>query len=284
MDSLSAEAWIAKAAVPFTRQQMGLISGAEADSLGRPALDRAAELDPTHSRIEAEMAGFLTWFEWNWAEAEKAFARVVEADPTNAQIRAGYSHLLLYLNKDDQALAQVEQAATLDPFSSVTQAFYAMTLNFLHRYQEAEAVLLPVLERDPEAPLALSTLRTTYHLMGRHEDAVRMFRASYENLGDLEAVAALSQGYEEGGYEHALMAVAGLFERRIESSEVYVTPWQIATLYARAGAYDRVVPFLEKALEAHDQNTPYISIDPIFDPLRQDPGFRALLARLGLPE
>ena len=45
-----------------------------------------------------------------------------------------------------------------------------------------------------------------------------------------------------------------------------------------------VARYLEQAFEEHDNNMPYITVDPIFDPVRQDPRFRALVARLGLPE
>ena len=41
--------------------------------------------------------------------------------------------------------------------------------------------------------------------------------------------------------------------------------------------------YLEQAFEERDQNMPYISVDPIFDPFRDDPRFLALLEGLGLP-
>jgi tetratricopeptide (TPR) repeat protein len=155
-----------------------------------------------------------------------------------------------------------------------------MALNFLRRYQEAEAALLPALARDPQAPILLSTLRTTYHLMGRHEQAMEMWRASYQ--GDLEALEALEEGYRTAGYSAALRGVADLLVRR--SDTTYVRPWLIGTLYTRAGLGDTAIPYLEQAFAEHDPNMPYISIDPIFDPLRREPRFRALMDRLGLPQ
>ena len=57
----------------------------------------------------------------------------------------------------------------------------------------------------------------------------------------------------------------------IERSKTrYVTPWQIATLYTRAGMIDEAIKWLEKAYAAHDNNMPYLNIDPIFDNLRDD--------------
>jgi len=196
-------------------------------------------------------------------------------------MRAYYAHFLLMFDRDREALEQAEEAVRLDPFNSLVLELYAMTLNFLRRYAEAEAVLLPVLDGDEDVPMALSTLRTTYHLMGRHEDAVRIWRESYRVAGDPEALDALERGYAAGGYSAALEAVAELFAGR--ASGRYVPAWQIGTLYTRAGRTDRALDYLEHAFEAHDSNIPYLSIDPIFDPMRKEPRFRALIDRLDLP-
>jgi hypothetical protein len=62
-----------------------------------------------------------------------------------------------------------------------------------------------------------------------------------------------------------------------------VTPWQIATLYTRAGKRDEALEWLTKACDIRDPNMPYIGADPIFDYLRSDPRFKALVRRMGLP-
>ena len=63
-----------------------------------------------------------------------------------------------------------------------------------------------------------------------------------------------------------------------------MTPWQIGTLYTRAGKVKEALDWLEKAYEARDQNMPYISVDPIFDSLRNHPRFQELLRRMNLPQ
>jgi len=279
-DSLSAEAWVGIAQVWGGRAQMGLISGDEANQVAAAALERARELDPSLSGVQRDIAGRFVWSDWNWSAGEEAFLLALAADPTDSRTRASYAHLLLYLDRDAEALRQAEQAAQLDPFNTLVQGFYGMALNFLRRYQEAEVALLPALGRDPQAPILLSTLRTNYHLMGRHEQAMEMWRASYQ--GDLEALEALEEGYRTAGYSAALRGVADLLVRR--SDTTYVRPWLIGTLYTRAGLADTAIPYLEQAFAEHDPNMPYISIDPIFDPLRQEPRFRALMDRLGLPQ
>ena len=67
------------------------------------------------------------------------------------------------------------------------------------------------------------------------------------------------------------------------SRTTHVTPWQIGTLYTRAGDTEQAIEFLEKAFETRERNMPYLSVDPIFDYMRDDPRFQDLLRRMNLP-
>jgi adenylate cyclase len=116
--------------------------------------------------------------------------------------------------------------------------------------------------------------------MGRHQEALEMWRQS--NAGDPGALDALEAGRAKGGYAGALRGLAELLIAR--SDTMHVTPWQIGTLYTRAGDAQPALDHLERAFEQHDPNTAYLSVDPIFDFLRDEPRFRALIRRLGLAD
>jgi len=113
-----------------------------------------------------------------------------------------------------------------------------------------------------------------------YKEALEIWKASYEAKGDREALEALDRGFAEAGYQGALRRVAEMLVAR--SRTRFVTPWQIATLYTRAGMNKEAIDWLEKAYQAHDQNMPYISVDPIFDDLRGDPRFQDILRRMKL--
>jgi tetratricopeptide (TPR) repeat protein len=117
-------------------------------------------------------------------------------------------------------------------------------------------------------------------MKGMHKEALEVWKASCAARGDREAEEALARGFAEDGYRGALRRVAETLVAR--SRTTYVTSWQIGTLYTRAGQKDEALEWLEKAYEAHDQNMPYIAVDPIFDILRDDPRFQDLLRRMRL--
>jgi tetratricopeptide (TPR) repeat protein len=114
-----------------------------------------------------------------------------------------------------------------------------------------------------------------------YQEALEVWKASYAARGDLEAGEALARGFKEDGYQGALRRVAETLVAR--SRTTYVSPWQIGTLYTRAGKNDEALEWLEKAYQARDQNMPYLGVDPIFDALRGDLRFQSLLQRMKLP-
>ncbi len=281
MDPNSAAAHAGVARVWGGRAQNGYVSMAEARPKIEAALARALELDPELADVHHMLAATSVWYEWNWARGEVAFERVLELDPNNAQARAGYSHYLRYVDREEEARTQIARAMELDPFNSQVVGFAGMQLMYDHRFEEAINSLQELLRVAPNDPLALSNLRTAYHLTGLHEEAFEMWRQFYAALGNDEGVAALERGWEEGGYLGALRAAAETLEA--QSRTRFVTPYQIATAYTRAGDAEKALEYLEKAFDAHDPNMPYLTVDPIYDFMRDDPRFQDLIRRLGLP-
>jgi tetratricopeptide (TPR) repeat protein len=198
-----------------------------------------------------------------------------------AEAHAYFSHLLFMRKRPEEAMEHIEEALQLDPFNPLIQSLYAMDLMYARRYDEVIRLMRKTLEASPMEPIALSTIRSAYHQKKMYDEALEAWRLSFEAKGDHEAIQALNRGRAEGGYSGALRNVAEMLIERSKTS--YVTPWQVATLYTRAGMKEEALDWFDKAYEAHDPNMPYLSIDPIFDDLRPLPRFQAILKRMGLP-
>ncbi len=54
---------------------------------------------------------------WNWEEAEKAYTRALDLNPSNALAHKGYGELLSVLGRHDDAIAEAGRALQLDPLS-----------------------------------------------------------------------------------------------------------------------------------------------------------------------
>ena len=62
----------------------------------------------------------------------------------------------------------------------------------------------------------------------------------------------------------------------------YVSPEQIATIYASLGDIDQAFVWLQKAYEARSAFLVTSYISPAYDPLRSDPRFQELLRKMNL--
>ncbi|MGB3861250.1 MAG: protein kinase, partial [Candidatus Aminicenantaceae bacterium] len=262
--------------------QQGLMPYSEAGPKAEAASLKALELDDTLPEVHYFLASNQTWGKWDWESAGKSFERAIELNPNFPDARAYYSWYLFYMGRPEEAMAQIERALELDPFHAAFRTLYAFDLMFARRFDEAVADLRETLRTAPMDEFALSAIRSAYHVNGMFEEAYEAWKTWYDVHDDSEAEQVFLRGYEEGGYSGALSSVAELMIER--SKTTYITPWQIATVYTRAGKNPEALDYLEKAFEAHDANMPSISVDPIFDNLRDESRFNELLRQMNLPQ
>ena len=262
-------------------QQHGFVAASEATPLAKAAATKALTLDSTLADVHSTLAFIKCWSDWDWQGAETGFRQAIRLNPNEPQARAYYSHLLHIVGRPKAAMAQIDTALALDPLNSLFRALYAMDLMYARRFDDAISLLRSTLRTTPNDLVALATLRSAYHEKGMYKEALDVWKTTLEAKGDTAAEAALARGYAEGGYAGALSRMAETLVVRSRTS--HVTPWQIGTLYTRAGKNDEALDWLEKAFEARDPNVPYLSVDPIFDDLRANPRFQDLIRRLKLP-
>jgi TolB-like protein/predicted Ser/Thr protein kinase len=265
----------------LSRQSMTLAPPREATPKAKAAALKALALDGTSAEAHFALASVLAWCEWEWAAAEPEFKRAFELNPSYPDARVFYSQFLNFMGRPDEAMIQIKLGLELDPLNPLFQAVFAMALMYRGRYDEAIVQLHDTLKTSPGYPVALSTLRSVFHMKRMYREALDAWKASFAASGDRELEDALESGSKENGYQGALRRVAETLVARSKKS--YVTPWRIGTLYTRAGMKDEALQWLEKAFEEHDYNMPYLSVDPIFDVFRDDPRFQSLLRRMNLP-
>ncbi len=280
LDPNFAPAFTAVAGVWSGRAQMGLISRENALANIYQYIYKSIDLDDTIADTYFWRASVNVWIDWEWEKGLKSFQRAIKINPNFALGKAYYSHLLLILGRPEEATSEIEQAIQLDPFNTLLQALYGMVLNYVQEFERAKRVLLNILKEEDNHPVALSTLRSVYHNLGDYEKAYNIFRQSYLEIGNHEIVDVLNDGYDSGGYRMALSRVAEAKISEVENG--YSTPWQIATLFTRAGNKEKAIEYLNKAYEIKDPNMPYIGVDPIFDILNENREYNVLLAKMNL--
>jgi len=259
-------------------EQMGIVSPSEATPKAEAGLMKALELDSTYSDVHHLMGGIKTWSRWDWKGGEVSYRKALELDPENADAHSTYSHLLMISGRPDEAMKHIETALDLDPFNSKIKSFYGIDLMFIHRYKDAVKAFQEALELSPQQEVAGSNIVPALFLAGRILEAMEMQRLRWKSNDNYLRI--LNEGYAESGFRGACKMLADYRVNNLKKT--YSSPWAIAIQYSMAGDYFNAMSWLEKAWEEHNPNMPYL-LSPIFEELRDDPRYREIARKMGLP-
>ena len=135
--------------------------------------------------------------------------------------------------------------------------------------------------RDPRYVQAHSRLASAYVFSGRLAEAVAEAETANRLAGDSVATrATLGQTLALAGrQEEANRLLAGLLE---EHARQYVPPGAIGNIYAALGRADEAIAWLARSHEERTNNNAYFAVEPLYDSVRTDPRFEALVRATGL--
>jgi predicted glycosyltransferase len=101
----------------------------------------------------------------------------------------------------------------------------------------------------------------------------------YGARGKLQRYPGLKEEYYLADFEPD---PAVLDELKQRSQQTYVQPLWIATVQVAMGQKDQALDSLQTAFDDRSAGLVFLKVDPVFDPLRSDNRFQALLRRIGL--
>jgi serine/threonine-protein kinase len=262
---------------------LGMAPPADVWPRAKTAATRALELDDSLAEAHSAMGLIRSFNEWNWDEAEKAFRKSIQLNPGDATARQRYAVMLSRLGRHGEAIAEMEQALELDPLSMTINNAVAVCYYMARRYDDAIQRL--------ESNRSLSpTYYRTYWNLGRcylqkkqHQEALAAFQKARE-LSDNNSfmIATLAHAYASAGRnQQAWQLLSELLEI---SKKEYVSPMSIALVHIGLGENQAALTWLEKALGEQAGLLVWLKVDPEFDPLRSEPRFQEILAKVGLGE
>jgi TolB-like protein len=279
-DPTFAAAWAGLARVWTGRQQMGIVASSEAAPQAKAAILKALALDEDAFEAQRALAGIMTWTDWDWPAAERAWNKTLALNPNDADALAAHSHFLMHMGRQNEALAEAERAVALDPFNQKVLSFQAHVLLSARRYDDAIVAARAARDLQPDAPVAYTALLQAYVGKGMLDEAFAIQRRRFGS--DPALAGALDRGYAEAGYPGAERRLADVLAGRF-GKPGGPGACHMAILYIHAGDRARALEWLERAYDVRDPNMPYLR-GPEWDPVRSDPRFQGILRRMGLPQ
>jgi TolB-like protein/tetratricopeptide (TPR) repeat protein len=240
---------------------------------------RAIELDDSLAEAHVALGIYLSAFSWNQVAAEKEFRRAIELNPTYPTAHQQFAnYCLLSMGRFDDALAEAKQAEQLDPFSPVISADVAWPLYFARRYDEAITQLKASLILDPNFAVTRRYLGTVYHSQGMYIEAIAEFRKAVDLNNDPYLKGMLARSLAKAGQRaEAEKIVDEILSQRASR---YVSGNAIALALAALGEKDKAFVWMEKDVAERASRAAQYSTNPIWDDLRDDPRFAALIRKI----
>jgi TolB-like protein len=239
-------------------------------------LSKALELDPNLPETYFVQAGMAVWTEWNWQKGEQAFLKGIAANPNDEMARIYYAHLLMILNRPDEAYLQGQLAARLDPKNALIQALFAPVVCEAHGWEAGYNQVQKALELDPTNYFANQFLDQFAISTGHYDQAMEGLFLALDFTD--EAKAQIQKIYKEDGIYHAYDEVLSQLEQNS-----LVGPVDMAGRYALVNRHDKALEYIEAGYEAHDPNLPYLTTRLFCnEPLYTNPRFIAVVEKMGL--
>ena len=254
----------------------------EAFPRARGAAEAALRLDPTLGEAYPSLAYVKMYYEWDWPGALAAFRDAIERNPGYATTHQWLGNCLGLLGRFDASIAAFQRAAELDPLSGIKTAAVGWGYYFARRYADAIAQQRRALEIEPDLAVAHLWYGLSLEQTGAGEDAVQRFTEALRLLGrDPVGLAFLAHGLAIAG--RTAEAVARLDELLAMREERYVSGYDIAVACTGLGRHDDALTWLERGYAERTHWMALLKVDPRLDPLRGDPRFAVLLARMAFP-
>jgi TolB-like protein/tetratricopeptide (TPR) repeat protein len=280
-DSMFARAY---AGIANTYALMPLYANVRMDSLmplALKAINRAVALDSTLSEAFASRATLLQ-ANWKWADAERDYQRALKLDPNYAAAHQWYGELLTLNGRSNEAAAQLKRATELDPLSPITFGSHALTLAAARANEAAITAGRRGVELDSTLLVTRFMLGTVYLQAGRIPDALHELSAAARlDSTSVQTLGLLGYAYARNGDTKRASDIAKGLEAGIGKTSGAAAA--AARVYLGLKDPSRALSLLERAAADHDSFFSSESLtESFFDPIRSDPRFAAVVAKVGL--
>lgn len=258
----------------------GDLTPTQALARSKAAAQRALELDDNLAEGHIAMAS-INELQWNWTGAEAESKRAIQLNPNIALAHNIYALLLIVLGRNDEALAENKRAQELDPLRIALKSNQAKALLFARRYDEAMQVAQAAIKLDPTFPNAHWCLAEIYAITGNYSESVNEYQKTIDLDGPLPThLCFLGYAYGLAGRRSDAFAVL----KKLKTTDKYVSPTELATLYIGLGDKEAALQSLERAYAERDPRLDELKVEPYFDSLRSDLRYQELVSNMHFPQ
>ena len=243
----------------------------------RAAAETAIAIAPNLGMAHAQLATVLGNALLDYRAAAPEFERALALSPGDARVVSASASFLALTGRTQEAVAQARKAVVLDPLNFRSHFVLGDALYYARRYREAVEAWTHSLELNPGQGLIVGYRGYAYIGLGDYDTAIKSCDVA---ALDYSNYVCLAIAYDKLGRRADSDAIIN----RLNKSEGESASYQFAQIYAQRGDLSRALDWLDTAQRVGDTGLHYMKVDPLVDPLRSEPRFKAMLATVKFPD
>ncbi len=241
------------------------------------AAQRAIQLDPQNGEAYTELGSVQTIYEWDWTAAEQNLTRGISLNPNDSVAEFKYAVFLDATGRPQDAVTHMRRALQLDPLSFLVNRRLGATLYLAREYDAALTQLQRAAEMEQQPGSIDNYESLIYEMKGEHDEAVQHdLMALHEDEPRLDTAALLRMYQQHGWQSYWRMRSRMLLKVRTDPCTAY----EIGIDDLRVNELGHAFDSFQHAISSHCFNMAFIRVDPLFDSVRRDPRYVALLPRI----
>jgi TolB-like protein/Tfp pilus assembly protein PilF len=256
----------------------GYLTATEGKTKSKQAALRAVQLDSMSAEAHASLATFLLFYDKDWPACEREYRKAIALNSNYAFAHDQFGMALAFVGRLDEGIAEGKRAAELDPLSP--QILIDASITYLYRKDTVSAIQLARRAASIDSTYFFPVMIEGWaHLeTGQYERAIPFLQKASTMYAPPFVTAYLAFAQGMAGHRDAALKQIVALEKMSPGGKVL--PFNLALVYLGVGDRARAIDYFEKAYDANSQLLAWLGQDAMFDSLRSEPRFTALLRKL----
>ena len=214
--------------------------------------------------------------DWDWTAADREIGEALALEPGSADVLHAAGSLYLVLGRVGDSVRMFLAAVSRDPLRASSYSNLGVAYFADGRLPEAEEAFRKSIQLRPAAGYTHNGLGLVLLWKSDLNGALEEMKRETDEMWRLEGEALVYAAmHRRADSDAALSELTRKFQQE--------SPYVVATVYGYRGEVDPAFQWLERALEDRDATLTSIKSDPLFQKIKSDPRYTALLQKAGLP-
>jgi adenylate cyclase len=217
---------------------------------------------------------------FDFASRERDFKNAIKLNPNLTEAHEGLSSVYAFTGRWEESLQEVEESIRLNPLSVRTLGNGGTWYLYSGQSDRAIELFSAALELDPGNSFVLDNLGLAHIREGMIDQGLDEVKKAMEKSESFAFHGDLAYAYVKAQRPEEARKLLAILENPVSGKPFPYT--RIAAVYAVLGEKEKAIDYLEKAYEKRSGYLPSIATDFVYENLRGEPRFEALLKAIGL--